>query len=354
LLAVPLALFVAVVTILLPIALAAALSLAGAALWTGLAVMLFGQAQLLPLLAPLLAALATFIAVLAVRFIYLDRQGRFLRRAFGSYVAPALVDQLVANPERLKLGGERREMSFLFTDLAGFTGMVEKIDPEEAVRLLNTYLDQMIEIAKANGGTIDKMIGDAVVVLFSAPVDQTNHAELATACALEMDAFANHFAAEQKARGIPFGITRIGVHSGTAIVGNFGGSGFFDYTALGDAMNTAARLESANKQFGTRIAISGETVRRCPGFTGRKIGDIILKGKREPTKVYEPMADETKKSDGYERYRAAYALMAGRARGARKAFETLADDYPDDGLVAFHLARLKAGDKGEVIELLEK
>lgn len=348
------ALLAGAATLWLPLSLAAVIALGLAAVWTGTAVWSFGNALLLPLGAPLLAALAAFVIMLALRFAWLDRQGRFLRRAFASYVAPAIVDQLVAHPEQLKLGGERREMSFLFTDLAGFTGMVEKVEPEEAVSLLNRYLDHMIEIARNNGGTIDKVIGDAVVVLFSAPVNQADHAERAIACALEMDRFAQVFARDVQAGGIPFGVTRIGVHSGTAIVGNFGGSGFFDYTALGDAMNTAARLESANKQFGTRLTVSGETVRRCGAFMGRKIGKVVLKGKSLPVAVYEPLTEDVMSLQAQERYDAAYEKMAAGSRDAQKAFEALAAERPADGLVKFHLARLRSGAQGEVIELTEK
>lgn len=349
-----LALLAGAAVLWLPLALAAGLTIAAGAAWTGLALCLFADARLLPLTAPLLAALAAFMILLAVRFAWLDRQGRFLRRAFSSYVSPALVEQLVANPERLKLGGERREMSFLFTDLAGFTGMIEKLEPEQAVILLNRYLDHMIDIAGRNGGTIDKVIGDAVVVLFSAPVDQADHAGLAIACALEMDRFATGFAREMHAQGTDFGETRIGVHSGSAIIGNFGGSGFFDYTALGDSMNTAARLESANRQFGTRIAVSGEAVRRCAGFHGRKIGKVVLKGKSLPVAVYEAVSEEDAAAPEYERYEEAYALLAEDESAARKAFASLARDCPGDGLVKFQLARLKAGESGEVIALTGK
>jgi len=325
-----------------------------AAVWTGAAIYIFGQAVVLPVLVPLGAALASFVAALGLRSLVLDRQGRFLRRAFASFVAPALVDRLVENPGQLRLGGERRTMTFLFTDLAGFTTMIEQQDPEEAARLLNSYLDRMIEIAKANGGTIDKVIGDAVVVIFSAPVDQPNHAEQALTCALAMDAFAFRFAAEKRAHGIPFGITRIGVHTGSAVVGNFGGSGFFDYTALGDAVNTAARLESVNKHLGTRMAVSGETVRRCESFTGRHVGSLILKGKENSIDVFEPVAVSPANADLMARYEEAFAMMAAKDPNARSAFEILARDFPDDPLTQFHLRRLQNDETGTVIQFQEK
>ncbi len=349
-----LVLLAAGVTMTLGLARAVAVVILTALVWIGAAIYLFGHAVVLPLLVPLAAALASFVAALGLRSLVLDRQGRFLRRAFASYVAPALVDRLVENPDQLKLGGERRMLSFLFTDLAGFTTMIEQQDPEEAARLLNTYLDGMIDIAKANGGTIDKVIGDAVVVIFSAPVDQPNHAEQAVACALAMDAFAAPFAAAQRAHGIAFGKTRIGVHTGPAVIGNFGGSGFFDYTALGDTVNTAARLESVNKHLGTRIAVSGDTVRRCKSFEGRRVGRLILKGKENSIEVFEPRSGGEPSLELIERYEAAYDLMAAKDPGAQPAFEALARTWPDDPLIRFHLKRLQSGETGDIIELQEK
>jgi adenylate cyclase len=349
-----LSLLTAGVTMMMGLASAIAVILGLVAVWTGAAIYFFGQAIVLPVLVPLGAALASFVAALGLRSLVLDRQGRFLRRAFASYVAPALVDRLVENPGQLRLGGERRTMTFLFTDLAGFTSMIEQQDPEEAARLLNSYLDRMIDIAKANGGTIDKVIGDAVVVIFSAPVDQPNHAKQALACALAMDAFAVRFAADKRAHGIPFGITRIGVHTGTAVVGNFGGSGFFDYTALGDAVNTAARLESVNKHLGTRMAVSGETVRRCETFIGRQVGSLILKGKENSIDVFEPVAVGAANAGLMARYAEAFAVMAAKDPRAVSAFEQLARDFPDDPLTQFHLRRLQNGETGIVIQFQEK
>lgn len=325
-----------------------------AGLWIALGLMIFWQGKILPMLVPMLVGFLTFFAMIGVRFVLLGREGRFLKRAFGSYVAPALVDQLVDDPGQLKLGGERREMSFLFTDIAGFTGLVESLDPEEAVRILNLYLDQMIEIAKLHGGTIDKVIGDAVVVLFSAPLNQTDHADRAVACALDMDRFAAHFAAEQRSQGIVFGQTRIGVNSGVAMIGNLGGSGFFDYTAIGDAMNTAARLEAVNQHLGTRIAVSGETARLCASFAGRMAGRLILKGRRQRTDVFEPLTDASAQSELFDRYTSAYGLLADEDGSARKAFESLASDFPHDALTQYHLRRLKMGQRGDVIRLAHK
>lgn len=351
LLALPLALLTAIATISFGFPIAIMSCLLGAAAWTGSAILLFDQNLALPLLIPLGAGVATFVLVLGLRFVFLDKDARFLRKAFASYVAPELVDQLIKNPEQLKLGGERREMTFLFTDLAGFTSLIEHQDPEAAVNLLNAYLDQMIKIAKRHNGTIDKIVGDAVVVIFSAPVGLSDHAERAVDCALDMDAFATRFAAEQQAKGIPFGLTRIGVNSGMAIIGNFGGNEYFDYTALGDAMNTAARLESVNKQLGTRIAVSGETVQRCPDFSGRPVGRLILKGKTQATEVYEPLCSAVEQARLFANYTSAFDLLERNAADAADAFEALAKDFPDDALIQFHLSRLNSGQTGVTIEM---
>jgi adenylate cyclase len=352
--ALPLALVAALATIFLGLSSAILIGAMSAAAWTISAVVLFDQSLILPLLLPLAAGFLSLVLVLGLRFVFIDKDARFLRKAFSAYVAPALVDQLVKNPEKLKLGGERREMTFLFTDLAGFTSLIEQQDPEEAVHLLNAYLDQMVQIAKRHGGTIDKVVGDALHVIFSAPIDQTDHAKRAVDCALEMDVFASAFANEKQASGIPFGHTRIGVNSGMAIIGNFGGNEFFDYTAHGDAINTAARLESVNKQFGTRLAVSADTVRHCPDFEGRPIGYLILKGKTKPTEVFEPICNKEEQSKLFEKYTSAFELMEREDTGAKDAFAKLAKEFPDDGLTRFHLSRLNAGQKGATIELQQK
>ena len=322
--------------------------------WTVVSVVEFSRGLQHPLLVPLATGTLSFAVALVIRFLLLDRQARFLRQAFASYVAPDLVKELEQNPSQLRLGGERREMSFLFTDLAGFTSLVEGLSPEQGGRILNAYLDGMIDIAKSKGGTIDKVIGDAVVVLFAAPVLQPSHAEQALACALAMDDFAVAFAAQQKLNGIPFGDTRIGVHSGAAIIGNFGGSGFFDYTAHGDAVNTAARLESVNKQLGTRIAVSGATVRQCSTFEGRAVGSLILKGKANQIDVFAPTHGDWADNELQSRYERAYVLMAEGGEQALEAFQSLQSDFPDDPLSRFHCARLMRGETGAIIALDEK
>jgi adenylate cyclase len=252
------------------------------------------------------------------------------------------------------LGGEYRECSFVMTDLAGFTSMMEKYEPAMLSSLLNEYLNSMIEIAFAHDGTLDRIVGDAVAVMFSAPVVQPDHAARAVRCALAMDKFANAFSQSQQARGVPFGRTRIGVNTGDVMVGNFGGKVMLDYRALGDAINTAARLETINGQLGTRMCISGSTVSQIENFRGRPGGRLVLKGKTVPITVYEPLTEEEDASERVAQYRVAYALMDAESPEAGEAFKLLSTQYPDDPLVNYHAKRYAAGDAGSLVVMSKK
>lgn len=318
-------------------------SVAGAA-WWGFA----AHRLLLDPALPGLTAAAVFVAASIARHRRDEGRQRWLRQAFARYVSPNLVDHLLRHPESLRLGGERRTCSFVFTDLAGYTRLIETLDPAAAVGLLNDYLDGMVAIAFRHQGTLDRIVGDAVAVLFSAPLAQPDHARRALACALEMQRFTDDFAAALQARGVALGHTRIGVHCGEVLVGNFGGSTMFDYRALGDPVNTAARLESANKWIGTRICMSESLRAACPEAPARAVGRLLLQGKTVPLRVFEPLAAGAAADADYE---AAYALLAAGAEEAVAAFERLAAARPADALVAFHLGRLHAGERGELVVL---
>jgi adenylate cyclase len=306
---------------------------------------------------PSLALLITFILGSVVHHRTSERRQRWVREAFSRYVSPNRVDYLVDNPDQLELGGRRQECSFIFTDLAGFTSLMEKMDPSEAVSILNTYLDQMITIAFRNGGTLDRIVGDAVAIMFSAPVVQPDHRRQALKCALEMHAFATRYANDLNEKGIAFGQTRIGIHSGEVIVGNFGGSTMFDYRALGDVVNTASRLEGVNKHLGTLICLSEAILSGCPGAVVRPVGSLILKGKSIPLRVYEPITASGNNSGEPERdtaYEAAFEMLKQRSPDAREAFEQLARMRPQDPLVMLHLERLRGGKEGDTVVLDEK
>ncbi len=314
--------------------------------------------MLLDPLYPALAVAAVFLVTAVPQYLDTERQQRWIQAAFARYVSPNRVKYLQAHPEDLALGGVYRECSFVATDLEGFTPMMEKYPPDMLSGLLNDYLDNMIQIAFRHEGTIDRIVGDAVVVMFSAPAVQPDHAKRALACALEMDAFAHACSQQHQAQGIPFGRTRIGINTGVVLIGNFGGQSMLDYRALGDAINTAARLESVNGQLGTRICISGSSVVQCAGFVGRPVGRLLLKGKREAVAAFEPLSREEADSPRVQAYRAAYALMDAQAdakdSAAKDAFCALASQYPDDPLARFHAKRLTDGDMGCLVVFKSK
>lgn len=330
----------------------------------------------LPYVPPALAAglsLATFALFRARRF---DASSRVAAKALNSYLPPTLARQVMNDPGLLRLGGEPRELSVLFTDIAGFTSFSEQAEPEEVVTLLNSYLDEMAEIVLEHDGTLDKFIGDAVMAFFGAPVADPAHSERAISCALKMDRFAREF---EKANGL---LTRIGVHTGTVIVGNVGGERRFDYTVIGDAVNTAARLEGVNKFLGpdkdriTTVCISDDTVmhyrRVAPELEGaddrlninltaeemaahpesptlRRVGKVQVKGREHPLDVF------TTTPPGYtpenlETYIAALELLeAGRHEEAGKKFKDL---YNDD-LSAYQRLRC-VNREGPTLTLTEK
>ncbi|MFT5114322.1 MAG: adenylate cyclase [Parasphingorhabdus sp.] len=273
-----------------------------------------------------------------------------LSRYFSPDVAKALSD----NPAELSAKGDRRVASFLFTDLADFTALVESTNSDVIVALLNEYFDHLAQIIFQHDGTVMKVVGDAIHAIFGAPLQQDDHAQRSVECALAIDKFAMQFQAEMRARDIPLGITRIGINSGQAIIGSFGGDYFFDYTAYGDAVNIAARLESANKQLGTRICVSQNVVDDIPDFTGRPAATLLLKGKSQMLKTYEPMTQERYETAATSGYLLAFDLLEKGDPAARPAFATLIGQYDDDPLTTFHLGRLLAGNNSVEIELATK
>jgi len=264
------------------------------------------------------------------------------------YFSPNLAARLAVDGDAIDLGGRRREVAALFTDIADFTALVESLDPAALSELLNEYLSAMTDVAFAHEGTVAKIIGDAVHVLFGAPGDQPDHNVRAIDCALALDACAEAIRKRWAGR-VKLGVTRIGVHAGPAIVGNFGGGRFFDYTAYGDTINTAARLEGVNKQLGTRICVSVNVSEGAENFRGRPVGDLILRGKTQPLRAFEPLTAEAYAEPATAQYLAAFAKLEAGDPGAAGAFAALMGLRPDDRLVNFHLKRLLNGDTGTLV-----
>lgn len=279
----------------------------------------------------------------------LEDKNKWIKAAFQAYISPNIVEHLINHPEELKLSGERRECTFVFTDLVGFTSLVEQGDPGLIVSSLNEYFEGMTEIVFKHEGTVSKIMGDAIAVMFSAPVIQEDHAERAVKCALEMDLYAKEFAKKKQKEGLNFGMTRIGVNTGSVIVGNIGSQNQLDYRALGDAINTAARLESVNKYIGTNVCVSLSTIEKCPNFVGRPIGSLMLQGKSVPVPTFEPLSKKQVNSKRIQMYKIAFNLLEKSCKESLRVFEVLVKRYPLDSLANFHFKRLKSGKHGAII-----
>jgi adenylate cyclase len=239
----------------------------------------------------------------------------------------------------------------LFTDIANFTALVETLEPGVLGDLLNEYLTGMTDIVFAHDGTVAKIIGDGLHVIFGAPGEQEDHSARAVVCALDLDDYAESFRDRCRQKGITLGTTRIGAHAGPAIVGDFGGGRYFDYTAYGDTINVAARLEAANKELGTRICVSATLADKVDDFRGRPIGDLVLRGKSEALRAYEPLRLEQHEGRAAKSYLAAFARLEAGDSGAISAFASHVGKQPQDGLASFHLKRLLNGATGIRIAL---
>ena len=266
--------------------------------------------------------------------------------SLSRYFSPNLAARLAEDADGIDLGGQRREIATLFSDIAGFTALVETLEPDVLGPLLNDYLTGMTDIVFAHDGTVAKIVGDALHVLFGAPGEQPDHADRVVKCALALDEYSQAFRERWRDKGLAFGVTRIGVHAGPAIVGNFGGGRFFDYTAYGDTINVAARLEVANKQLGTRICASGTLAAKVEEFHGRPVGDLLLKGRTEVLRSFEPMSVEQFEAPATRSYVEAFNKLETGDPGAMAAFAAHVGNNAHDALASFHLKRLLNGASG--------
>ncbi len=267
----------------------AALGTAGAAAaWTTTAIVILRSGTWLNSVQPLSAIALALFAGITYRFFVEDHQKRVVKRLFGRYVSKDVFDQLMADPNSAELGGKRREMSVLFSDIRGFTTVTEKGDAEALVAQLNEYFSRMVEIVFRHKGTVDKFVGDMVMALYGAPVDDPQHAEHAVATAVEMVRELGELNRKWAERGLPRLDIGIGVNSGDMIAGNIGSSSIMSYTVIGDNVNLGSRLESLNKEFGSRIIISDASRTRLTGnYDLRPLGDVVVKGKTRPVAIFE-------------------------------------------------------------------
>jgi class 3 adenylate cyclase len=271
--------------------------------------------------------------------------------SLSRYFSPQIASRLAAVGESNGMEVHWREVATIFTDITSFTSLVETAAPEVLGALLNEYVGGMTDVVFAHEGTVAKIIGDAIQILFNAPGDQLDYAARAIACAHDLDAWAEAFRERWKAKTVDFGATRIGVHAGPALVGNFGGSRFFDYTAYGDTINTAARLETANKFLGTRICVSAAVADSTANFRGRPVGDLMLRGRSEPLRAYEPLQAAAFEGPAARQYSEAFARLEAGDAAAMPAFAALVGLHADDALAGFHLRRLLNGAKGVRMQL---
>lgn len=237
---------------------------------------------------PLLSLVLGYFSSTAYHFVTERKQNTVIRGMFSHYVSGALVNELISNPDKLRLGGDKKELTILFCDMAGFTTFSENKDPEELVMYINEFLSEMTEIILENKGTLDKYLGDAIMAFWGAPIDIKDHQLLACKTALRMQEGITRLREKWSAAGDNKISIRIGINSGDVVVGNMGGKNRFDYTVMGDSVNLASRLEGANKQYGTGTMLSDSTYSAVKDFVlVRELDTIRVKGKKLPTTVYE-------------------------------------------------------------------
>jgi adenylate cyclase len=314
-----------------------------------LSIRLFIDASyVLATVSPMLAIVGGYFASTAYHFVAERRARVMIKSMFSTYVNPSLVDQLVTNPEMLKLGGQRKELTVLFSDLEGFTALAETRPPEELVALLNEYLSSMTNVVLRNSGTLDKFEGDLIMAFWGAPIPQNNHARMACAAALQMQATLAGMRLEWGVRKKPLLSARIGISTGEVIVGNMGSAEKFNYTVIGDSVNLGARLEGTNKIFKTEIIISEQCCRQVRDeFLCRELDIVSVRGRSEPVKIFELRGRHDSIRDTSERsFVAAFeaAITAYRRQEWEEAtnlFERALSLHPSDYPSELYLERIR-------------
>ena len=317
------------------------------AVFFGLTFLIFyGEKLWLPMVTPSIALVSTFAFSAFYSYSTEGRQRRELRRAFNRYLSPAVVSQIVEHSGELELGGNTVEGTVYFSDIKDFTNIAEAMQPKELVAYLNEYFSLASELILKRDAMLDKYIGDAVMAIFGAPIPKTDHAKLACLTALEIQRSLEAYYRKKSAQAPQF-ITRIGLNSGKMIVGNIGSTKRLDYTAIGDTVNLASRLEGVNKFFGTRIIIS-ENVHRLAkdAVETRELDFIRVKGKNQPIRIYELIGEHGTLNENTREFMSLFeeGLQFYRSQQFEKAthqFESLLNVNPNDGPSTTYVERSK-------------
>ena len=301
---------------------------------------------------PFASALVSFIAIMIIKFLTTSREKAFIHNAFSRYLAPEVITQIINDPDKLNLGGEKREMTAIFTDVRGFSTISEQLDPTHLVMLLNRYLTIMSNIIMGNQGTIDKYEGDAIIAFWGAPLVTPNHSVLACRSALAMKAAEKELNKTVVEEGLsPFPLfTRIGINTGDMVVGNMGAENKMDYTIMGNAVNLAARLEGVNKYYHTGGILISEYTRDKIGdeFMLRRLDRVRVVGINTPLRLYELLALNSDHPADSNEQRVLKLWEQGidlyeqkRFREAFLTFKTVIENYPDDNVAKLYADRCK-------------
>jgi adenylate cyclase len=294
---------------------------------------------------PLLTMVLVYTAVTLYRYIVEEREKREIRGAFSFYVTPSVVNEMLKNPDKLKLGGDKKELSVLFSDIRGFTSLAEEMEPETLVHLLNEYLTEMTDVVFEFDGLLDKYIGDAIMAVFGAPLEQIDHPSRACRTALKMLQRLAKMQQKWESEGAPRLDIGIGINTGPMVVGNMGSERRFDYTVMGDSVNLASRLEGINKEYGTQVVISEFTHELVKDdFFCRELDAVRVKGRARPVKIFELLALRSEEdqrvailepfAQGLNHYRAQEWELA------ELKFNQVLASLPDDVAARLYLQRI--------------